>query len=112
LTSLIEQSVYTPLSIKVFYTRAQTGKSSLGSETYSQSGLTLVPGRPRLSKMLDNTVSRALALQSSVKDDEQITGMVVAVCGPTGLADDVVQAVNSVEAIRRDQIGGIEIYEE
>ena len=61
--------------------------------------------------MLDNAVSRAVELGSGAKD-EKITGMVVAVCGPTGMADDVVKAVNDVEAIRRDQIGGIEIHEE
>lgn len=112
LTSILEQSIYTPLSIKVFYTRAPTGKSSLGPETYFRDGLTLAPGRPRLPKILDSVISRAVGLSSSVKDDEKITGMVVAVCGPTGLRDDVVQTVNGVEAIRRDQVGGIEIHEE
>ena len=62
--------------------------------------------------MLDNAVSRAIELGSSVKDDEKFTGMAVAVCGPTGMADNVVKAVNEVEAIKRDQIGGIEIHEE
>ena len=109
---LAEQSIYTPLRIKVFYTRAATGKFPFGPETYFHQRLTLAPGRPRLSNMLNNTVSRAVASGSGVKDDEKITGLVVAVCGPTGLADDVVKAVNSVEAIRRDQVGGIEIHEE
>jgi len=112
LSLLIEQSIYTPLSIKVFYTRAPTGKSCFGPETYFRPGLTLAPGRPRFSKVLDGVVSRAVGLSSGVKDEEGITGMVVAVCGPTGLADDVVEAVNGVEAIRRDQVGGIEIHEE
>lgn len=62
--------------------------------------------------MLDSVVSRTVGWSSNVKDDETISGMVVAVCGPTCLADDVVEAVNSVEAIRRDQVGGIEIHEE
>jgi ferric-chelate reductase len=62
--------------------------------------------------VLDDAVSRAVELDSVVKDNEKITGMAVAVCGPTGMADDVVNAVNDVEAIRRDQIGGIEIHEE
>jgi len=62
--------------------------------------------------VLDGVVSRAVGLSSGVKDEERITGMVVAVCGPPGLADDVVEAVNGVEAIRRDQVGGIEIHEE
>jgi len=112
LTSLMEESIYTPLKIKVFYTRAPTGKFPFGPETYFHHGLTLAPGRPRFSKMLDSAVSRTVALGSGVKDDEKITGLVVAVCGPTELADDLVKAVNGVEAIRRDQVGGIEIHEE
>lgn len=62
--------------------------------------------------MLENAVGRAVELGAGVKDDEKITGMAVAVCGPTGMADDVVKAVNDVEAFKRDQIGGIEIHEE
>ena len=112
MTSLIEQSIYTPLSVRVFYTRAATGKFPFGPETYFHHRLTLTPGRPRFSEVLDNAVNRAVELSSGVKDDVKITGMAVAVCGPTGMADDVVNAVNDVEAIRRDQVGGIEIHEE
>lgn len=112
LTSIIEQSIYTPLRIKVYYTRASTGKFPFGPESYFHQGLTLAPGRPRFSKVLDTAVSRTVGLDSGAKDDEKIAGLVVAVCGPTELADDVVKAVNGVEAIRRDQVGGIEIHEE
>jgi ferric-chelate reductase len=112
LTSLIEQSIYTPLSIKIFYTRASTGEFPFGPDAYFHHRLTLAAGRPRFSKVLDNAVSRAVGLGSGVKDEEKITGLLVAVCGPTGLADDVVKAANGVEATRRDQIGGIEIHEE
>jgi ferric-chelate reductase len=112
LTSLIEQSIYTPLRIRVFYTRAATGKFPFAPETYFHHRLTLAPGRPHLSKVLDDAVSRAVELGSDFKVDEKITGMAVAVCGPTGLADDVAKAVNGVKAIRRDQVGGIEIHEE
>ena len=109
---LVEQSIYTPFRIKVFYTRAATGKFPFGPETYFHHRLTLAPGRPRFSKVLENAVNRTLGLCSGVKDEEKISGLAVGVCGPTGLADDVVKAVNDVEAIRRDQVGGIEIHEE
>ena len=112
LTSVIEQSIYTPLRIKVFYTRAATGKSPFGPETYFHHNLTLAQGRPQLSKVFDNAVSCTVGLGSGANDDEKIKGLVVAVCGPTGLADDVAKAVNNVEARRRDQVGGIEIHEE
>ena len=62
--------------------------------------------------MLNNAVSRTVGLGTRFKEDEKIAGLVVGVCGPTGLADDVVAAVSGVEAIRRDQVGGIEIHEE
>ena len=111
-SSLIAQSVFTRIRISVFYTRAATGKFPFAPETYFQPGLTLAPGRPRLDRMLDSAITRAVGLGSGIKDDEAITGLVVGVCGPVGLSDDVVEAVNNVEAIRRDQVGGIEIYEE
>ena len=62
--------------------------------------------------MLDGAINRAVGLGSGAKDDEKITGLVVGVCGPTSLSDDVVQAVGDVEAVRRNQVGGIEIHEE
>ncbi|KAF8811101.1 hypothetical protein BYT27DRAFT_7221556 [Phlegmacium glaucopus] len=111
-TALIQESVFTPVRISVFYTRAPTGKFPFAPETFFQPGLTLAPGRPRFQRLLDTAITRAVGLGSGVKDDESITGMVVGVCGPIGLADDVVEAVNSVEPIRRDQVGGIEIHEE
>ena len=110
MTSLIEHSKYTPLRVKVFYTRAVTGNFPFGPDDYFHHRLTLAPGRPRFSKVLDDAVS--LAVESCSRDNEKITGLLVAVCGPTGLTDDVVEAVNGVEAIRRDQVGGIEIHEE
>jgi ferric-chelate reductase len=111
LTSLLEQSIYTPLRVKVFYTRAATGKFPFGPDAFFHHRLTLAPGRPRFSKVLDDAVSLAVGL--CARDNEKrMTGLVVAVCGPTRLADDVVEAVNGLEAIRRDQVGGIEIHEE
>ena len=112
LTSLIEQSVFTPLRISVFYTRAATGKFPFAPETFFQPGLTLAPGRPKFSRVLDSAIAHAVGLGSGVKDDEKITGLVVAVCGPTGLVGDVADAVSGVEAVRRDQVGGIEIHAE
>jgi hypothetical protein len=41
-----------------------------------------------------------------------ITGVVVGVCGPTGLGDDVAQVISQVDARRRWAVGGIEMHEE
>jgi ferric-chelate reductase len=92
----------------VHYTRAPLGKLPFKSNP----GLTLSPGRPRIAKVLDAAISRAVSLGAGAKDSERITGLLVAVCGPVGLCDDVAKAVGFVEPSRRDQVGGIEIHEE
>jgi hypothetical protein len=69
-------------------------------------------GRPRLGKVLDAVVSKAATLGDGAKDSQGIKGVIVAVCGPVGLGDDVVAAVSGVDDRRRDAVGGVEIYEE
>ncbi|KAF4609979.1 hypothetical protein D9613_010568 [Agrocybe pediades] len=91
---------------------------------YSQSphfphGLTLAPGKPRLAKFLEHALQRAVTLshgrsgrQERAKDEGRPSGMVVGVCGPVGLADDVAAAVGGLDPVRRDQVGGVELCEE
>lgn len=38
--------------------------------------------------------------------------MMVGVCGPVGLGDQVVKSVGAVDPQLRDQVGGVEIHEE
>ena len=168
-TALIQQSVFTPLKISVFYTRAPTGKQPAFFASADASpfiaaptpptvdatlakrpssvfqaprpapqppvpqpapvshlppGLTLAPGRPRLAKFLEGALQRAVTLShdsrrnvkeeylTNPKDDGRLSGMVVGVCGPLALADDLVSAVNGLDPVRRDQVGGVEICEE
>jgi ferric-chelate reductase len=106
--SMIQQSIFTPVRISVHYTRAPLEKLSFKP----QPGLSLSPGRPRIGKVLDAAISRAVSLGAGAKDSERITGLLVAVCGPVGLGDEVVKAVGNVAPIRRDQVGGIEMHEE
>ncbi|TFK37001.1 hypothetical protein BDQ12DRAFT_608543 [Crucibulum laeve] len=110
-TSLIQQSVFTPIRISVYYTRAPIGKFPFASDNFIH-GLTLAPGRPRIAKVLESAISRAVSLGAGVKDTVGITGLVVGVCGPVSIADDVAKAVGAIEPLRRDQVGGIEIHEE
>lgn len=110
-TTLVQQSVFTPLHISVYYTRAAVGKFPFPPDFYHP-GISLAPGRPRIAKVIDSTLCRAVSLGSGIKDKERIMGLVVGVCGPVELADDVVKAVGSVEPTRRDQVGGIEVHEE
>lgn len=109
---MIQQSVFTPVRISVFYTRAAIGKFPFPPNFFPLPGLTLSPGRPRISNVIEAAISRAVSLGAGAKDSERITGMIVPVCGPVGLADDVSNAVAKVDPLRRDQVGGIELHEE
>lgn len=105
---MIQQSIFTSVRISVHYTRAPLGKLPINSRL----GLTVSPGRPRIAKVVDSTISRAVSLGAGAKDSERISGILVAVCGPMGLCDEVSKAVGGVDASRRDQVGGIELHEE
>jgi len=134
-SSLVRKSVYIPIRINVFYTAAPTGKlppiitqavlSSMNPPASSGGrriptptvnglppGVTLTAGRPNFPKIFDEAIQGGVSLGFGAKDDEPITGMVVGVCGPVKMADDVSKAVSSIDPIRRDQVGGIEICEE
>ncbi|KAG1740478.1 uncharacterized protein EDB91DRAFT_1248362 [Suillus paluster] len=109
LVALIQQSVYAPLKISVYYTRAcekPPGKDFLPP------GLTLTAGRPKVAKVLDAVMSRAVSYGSGVKASMDITGVIVGVCGPVGLSDEVAQVISQVDAGRRWAVGGIEMHEE
>ena len=146
LSSLIQESLYTPFRVCVFYTRAPTGKQppfftrtllddlfpgqyqcppprspqppglnrnqSIRTPPGLPPGITLSPGRPKFAKIFEDAIAHAVALGSGAKDDEPITGVVVGVCGPVNLADDVSKAVSAIDPVRRDQVGGVEICEE
>ncbi|TFK24120.1 ferric reductase transmembrane component [Coprinopsis marcescibilis] len=119
-TTLIQQSVYCPLRISVYYTKPLTSKLTFLPDPDAAAHLpitlhhnfTLTPGRPRIGRALDAAIMRAVSLGAGHKDSQGITGLAVGVCGPTGLADDVVRAVSAVDSARKDQVGGIEIHEE
>ena len=162
LSMLVQQSVFTPLRISVFYTRAPTGKqpaffvaasagpfaasgvegspfspshapppgsaaaqsqrrslvppnlSSVQQPTHFPPGLTLAPGKPRLLKFFEHAINRAVTLGHSNPKDEvlSLTGLIVSVCGPVSMADDIATAVSGIDPVRRDQVGGVEVHEE
>ncbi|KAI6032654.1 hypothetical protein F5J12DRAFT_712486 [Pisolithus orientalis] len=108
-TALLQQSIYTPLHISVHYTRAA---DTLPSKASLPPGITLTAGRPRIGKILDAVIQRTMTYGSGVKAAMDITGVIVGVCGPVGLGDEVAQVVSSVDASRRWAVGGIEMHEE
>ncbi|EEB97970.1 hypothetical protein MPER_02608 [Moniliophthora perniciosa FA553] len=58
--SMVQQSVFAPLRISVFYTRAQTGKFPFKDDFFTRSmWITLSPGRPKLDEHGDGIAIRA-----------------------------------------------------
>lgn len=108
---MIQQSVFTPIRISVFYTRAPIGKFPFADDFFRSTSLTLSPGRPKFHKQLEETITRTTALNSSVKGGNTC-GLFVGVCGPVALADGVFAAASKIDPYRRDQIGGVEVHAE
>ncbi|KAI4524965.1 hypothetical protein K525DRAFT_220344 [Schizophyllum commune Loenen D] len=112
LTALLQTSSTTQVNISVHYTRVSASGKLPFDRNSLPPGLTLSGGRPRTLKVLDATISRTASLGRGYKDEDALCGMLVGVCGPVALADDVNKAVSWIDPVRRDQIGGIEIHEE
>ncbi|KAJ8090405.1 hypothetical protein PM082_019003 [Marasmius tenuissimus] len=114
LTSMIQQSVFTPIRIAVFYTRAATGKFPFSEEFFRSTTLTLSPGRPKISKIIEGVISHTVSLGRSeeFKERGRISGLAVGVCGPEEMVEGVFDEVGKVDPTRRDQVGGIEVHEE
>ncbi|KAF9066485.1 ferric reductase like transmembrane component-domain-containing protein [Rhodocollybia butyracea] len=110
-TSMIQQSVFTPVQISVFYTRAPTGKPPFTDDFFRSTSLTLSPGRPKIHKHLEQTISGTTYLNSDPKGGSA-NGLFVGVCGPVALADSVFAEAGKIDAYRRDQIGGVEVHAE
>ena len=138
LSSLVRKSAHTPIHISVFYTAAPTKKQppiitqALLSNTNPPSsptlngdsraptpvanglplGVTLTAGRPNFREIFNEAIQITMSMEFGSKGHEPITGMVVGVCGPLKMADDVSKAVSSIDPVRRDEVGGVEICEE
>jgi len=118
LTSLVRQSSpldsgYATLKISVFYTRAPIGKFPFeeGWNLHIPT-LTLSPGRPKIGRIIEGVMGKIVRLGASAKDDERNTGVIVGVCGPAQLADDVSAEVGKLDEGRREKVGGVDLVEE
>ncbi|KIK63905.1 hypothetical protein GYMLUDRAFT_422562 [Collybiopsis luxurians FD-317 M1] len=110
-TSMIQQSVFTPIRISVFYTRAPTGKFPFSDNFFQSTSLTLSPGRPKFQRHFEEIITRSVSLNSSPKSAGS-SGLFVGVCGPVALADSAFDAAGRIEPYHRDQIGGVEVHAE
>ncbi|CDO76408.1 hypothetical protein BN946_scf184937.g22 [Trametes cinnabarina] len=116
-SSLLAQSydAYASLRISVFYTRAPASPEAVRAYRLPP-GLTLSPARPKLPGILQGVVDRSAALFQGHKERKPrggpLTGIIVGVCGPQGLGDEVRRAVANFPPERRKAVGGIELHEE
>jgi len=86
-------------------------KGSTGQPHYARRGHDGVFYEKKAMRKLHVDVNAAS--ESREKEDIQdITGVVVCVCGPVELARDVIDAVGGVDGDRRSRVGGIEVHEE
>ncbi|KAJ7750463.1 hypothetical protein DFH07DRAFT_746203 [Mycena maculata] len=102
-TAMLAQCAHARLSVSVHYTKA-TGSLRLNGTL--PPGLTLTAGRPRMIPAIESTIDLA------VNSGGAQSGMIIGVCGPVGLGDDVSKSAGLVDPGKRDQIGGIEVHEE
>ncbi|THH20581.1 hypothetical protein EW146_g795 [Bondarzewia mesenterica] len=105
--------------IAVHYTRAPpTGSLEALSSLPQPAGLNLCSGRANLSMSLAETADAVLLAQpmSYSRDDEgrflPPSGIIVGVCGPVELGDEVGNAVGNMDWKKWREVGGVEAYEE
>ncbi|OBZ77685.1 Ferric reductase transmembrane component 3 [Grifola frondosa] len=109
-SSLLAQThgAFTSLRISIFYTRSPSILDPLESFGILPPGLTISAGRPRMQKMLESVVDRSSALFSHGRERRRgtgaLTGVIVGVCGPAGLGEDVRRAVGGFDPKRRSTV--------
>ena len=129
LTSLMNSCSY--LTISVHYTRPSTpsmevkcSNSSLSftaiqeEQVPTRHRIVKYPGRPGhrdLVSVMENAITRAT---SGLNDANRTSsrnvpsGMLVGVCGPQGMSEDVVAAVSAIDSKIKARIGGVEMHQE
>ena len=115
LTSLLAQVQAAGLvfQVTVFHTRAAIPARTCGAYDLP-AGLTLLTGHPSLSLRLHDLVSRTQqgALDAGAEAGDGPRGVLVGVCGPMELGEDVRTAIDEVEPDVQRAVGGIELIEE
>ncbi|KAI0081357.1 hypothetical protein K474DRAFT_1588111 [Panus rudis PR-1116 ss-1] len=91
-------------------------------EPFFPPGLSLQPGRPKLSHLLEEVIDRTTARlpdekagdsgEGRQKTFSDANGVVLAVCGPGALAEDCRRAVGSIERWKKEAVGSVELVEE
>jgi ferric-chelate reductase len=120
--AFISQCTAARLRVSVYYTRAPSSGSKSLEAMYLPPGVTLAPGRPKLSKHLEAVVASTLTTNGvgggvgvgsvGVAGGTGRCGVFVGVCGPLTLGRSVTETVRCYDEEMRRAVGGIEVHEE
>ncbi|OAX43426.1 hypothetical protein K503DRAFT_681157 [Rhizopogon vinicolor AM-OR11-026] len=102
LASIVERGTTARVRVHVFYTRAI---STTFDGMILPRGITLLPGRPKLAKLLDAVVTGTMLAGGA-------NGVFVGVCGPVSLANLTASVVNGFDTRMRTAVGGVTFHEE
>lgn len=98
-TTLVQKS---RVNVHVFYTRAI---STTFDKMFLPPGITVLPGRPQLKKLLDAAITNTVSAGGS-------SGVFVGVCGPVSLANTMAGVVKDTDVRLCAAVGGVELHEE
>ncbi|KAG2346595.1 hypothetical protein BDR05DRAFT_794213 [Suillus weaverae] len=101
-TTLVQKSPSTRVNVHIFYTRAT---STPFDGMYLPQGITLIPGRPKLEKLLSAAITNTISAGG-------INGLFVGVCGPVSLANSTARAVKDSDVRLSTVVGGVKLHEE
>lgn len=100
--NLVQNSSSVRVNVQVFYTRAI---STTFDGMYLPQGITLLPGRPKLERLLDAAITNTVSAGGS-------SGVFVGVCGPVSLAHTMAHVVRDSDVRLCTAVGGIKLHEE
>lgn len=104
------------LTVSIYCTREQP--DAIMPEKLEWKQITFYAGRPGrvgLTRTLDNAIARLLCIDGDAHEstgDERTGGMLVGICGPVGLGEEVRSVVDGIPIERQKRIGGVQIHEE
>lgn len=122
-TEILSQRTHANVRISVHYTKA--GDPQAAMKAFSRiplpRDLTLHAGRPKLAQSLSSVVDQASTLSMFMSEYRKSgsgtsaggpSGVIVGVCGPGGLAEDVKRVVGDLDSSKKKEVGGVEIHSE
>ncbi|EIN12069.1 hypothetical protein PUNSTDRAFT_125114 [Punctularia strigosozonata HHB-11173 SS5] len=96
------------LEISVHYTRASAYQEN--SKLCLPYGMSLEAGRPRTTAILESVMARLGSDKKCV--DTSLSGVVVGVCGPGSLGEEVKDSIGALGIAAMRSVGGVEIHQE